>query len=139
MRDFPLNEDSSPPLRPDNPLPPSPLPPPFIPPPLPLYAQGQYPFIHPYNNLPSAGILSDPLAIVPLYPDRPFLSFFTLHLCQHMGFAHTQAFIGTIDLRMGKGYSNPTADLSWTITYRVGSQCQTVGRVQHEMVEKKNA
>ena len=135
---FPLDENSDPPSCPNHPSPQSPEPPVFIPPPLPLFAEGRHLFFHPIEGIPSIGVLSNPLSVIPLDPDGPYLSFFTLHLCEHAGLAHTQAFIGSINLRTGKGYSNPTDQLSWTltislifITARPPSQSENIDHALH--------
>jgi hypothetical protein len=110
---FPASPPSSPHLSP-------PSPEPFIPPPPPPHRNrpyiGRHYFAHPVNGEPALGIISDPIACLPLWPNGPFVSILSLHLCAHDQFVHLQSFCYCLDVRTGAAFHVPGQSLARVIT-----------------------
>jgi hypothetical protein len=128
----PVPEDNSPlPATPPSPIRvQSPSPEPFIPPPPPFVNRpqvGRYFYQHLINGLPALGVISDPVFFIPLLPNGPFVSYLTLHICEHARLIHTQTFCYCTDVRTGTMFLIPWYNLSAVITPGSRVEAKEVG------------
>jgi hypothetical protein len=117
----------------------SPSPEPFIPPPPPFIHRpsiGQHFYQHHINGLPALGVISDPIFVVPLLPNGPFVSYFTLHICKHARLIHTQTFCLCTDVRTGAMFQVPWYNLSEVITAAAGTKRNLCAKLRASLAQK---